>query len=146
MRWRLWLLLCFGLAVLLLVGCNAQRTIAFKLAPESVLPEFLHSAHEDTRVAYRFAAANHHELQNYPCFCGCVYMGHLNNADCYIKAVDEAGTITWDEHASGCAICVEITQDVMRLLQEGKSSQAIRGYIDAEYSGRGPGTNTPPLS
>ncbi|MCA9915616.1 MAG: hypothetical protein KC496_19815, partial [Anaerolineae bacterium] len=37
-----------------------------------------------------------------------------------------------------CSICVDITQDVMRMLRDGKSPQDARGYIDATYSKYGP--------
>jgi cytochrome c-type biogenesis protein CcmH/NrfF len=52
--------------------------------------------------------------------------------------VDTNGTITFDNHALGCSICVDITQDVMRLQREGKSDQEIRAYIDGTYSKYGP--------
>lgn len=40
---------------------------------------------------------------------------------------------------------MDITRDVMRLLQEGKDVKEIRAYIDAEYSKYGPSTDTPPV-
>jgi hypothetical protein len=52
--------------------------------------------------------------------------------------VDDKGNIMFDNHALGCSICVDITQDVMRMLREGKSPQEARAYIDATYSKYGP--------
>jgi hypothetical protein len=48
--------------------------------------------------------------------------------------VDANGSITFDNHALGCSICVDITQDVMRMLNDGKSPQDARAYVDATYS------------
>jgi hypothetical protein len=72
-----------------------------------------------------------------------VNIAHESNLDCYIADIRPDGTITYHSHASGCGICVEITQDVMRLLNQGWESPQIRSYIDSHYSQRGPGTNTP---
>jgi len=38
----------------------------------------------------------------------------------------------------GCSICVDITQDVMRMLKDGKSPGDIRASIDATYARYGP--------
>jgi len=114
------------------------------MAPESQLPAFLNSATTDTRDAYRFAIANHHELEKYPCTCGCKYMQHMSNADCYVKTSAPDGTETvFDQHASACGICVDITLDVMRLMREGHKPIDIRAYIDKTYSKYGPSTDTP---
>ena len=137
-----------GLMIFATVGfvwvMSANKPLPYKLAPESQLPAFLHDADHNTREAYQFAAANHHELEKYPCMCGCKAMGHMSNADCYIKALAPDGTVTtFDQHASGCGVCVDITQDVMRMMREGHKPIEIRAYIDATYSQYGPSTNTP---
>jgi hypothetical protein len=113
------------------------------LASKSLLPNFLGGAPARTQEAYQFAIAYPHELEKYPCYCGCASMGHKDNLDCYIKDIDETGKITFDNHAAGCAICADITQDVMRLMGEGLSSKEIRTYIDDQYRSSGPSTNTP---
>jgi hypothetical protein len=113
------------------------------LAPASALPDFLDGAPPRVRDAYRFAIAHPEELEKYPCYCGCGAMGHMDNLDCYINASDAGGNITFDNHAAGCGICVDITQDVMRLMDEGQSAQEIRAYVDATYSAFGPSTDTP---
>lgn len=82
-------------------------------------------------------------LEFQPCYCGCGAMGHLNNLDCFIQAVDEVGTVTYDSHASGCGICVDIALDVKRKAAEGWSAFQIRLYIDATYSQFGSSTDTP---
>ena len=59
-----------------------------------------------------------------------------------MKAMDVVGKVEYDNHALGCSICVDITQDAMRLNKEGKSVSEIRAYVDATYSKYGP-TNMP---
>ena len=123
---------------------SAGRPLPYKLAPKSQLPSFLQGADIKVAEAYQFAIANHHELQKYPCMCGCKALGHLSNADCYIKTIPPDGTVTtFDQHASGCGVCVNITQDVMRMMREGHKPIEIRAYIDAEYRQYGPSTDTP---
>ena len=128
---------------LVLSACTGGDLLPYTLAEESGLPRFLQNSPETVREAYRFAVHNSHELENYPCYCGCGAMGHTSNLDCYIQEIDQAGTVNFDEHAANCGICVDIAQDVMRLLREGRSSIEIRGYVDATYSAFGPATDTP---
>ncbi len=126
-----------------LIG-SAERQPPYTLAPESQLPSFLD---DDTplrvKQAYQMAINHHHDLEQYPCYCGCTYMGHMDLADCYIRFTVPAGGIAFDSHAQFCGICVDISQDVMRLMREGRSPTAIRRYIDDTYSQFGPGTHTP---
>jgi hypothetical protein len=132
-------ILSLGL-LLLLSACQGQ---AFALAPESELPGFMADAPAKFKQAYQFAIANPHDLETIPCYCGCGAMGHQNNLDCYIQEVALDGTITFDNHARGCGICVDITQDVMMLKGQGKLPSAIRAFIDDKYSKFGPSTDTP---
>ncbi len=126
-----------------LTSCSGQSA-PYSLATEGLLPDFVSDAPPRVREAYQFAIANQHELEKYPCYCGCGAMGHTSNLGCYISEIDEAGNVVaFDNHATGCGICVDITQDVMRLLREGRSSIEIRAYIDSQYSAFGPSTDTP---
>ncbi len=132
------------LLVLLLVviaGCAAQAVPP--KASEANLPAFLDQASHRVQEAYQYAVAHPHELEKYPCFCGCVNMGHTSNLSCYIKSYDASGAPIFDNHASGCGVCVDITQDVMRLKADNITSVKIRAYIDEHYSASGPGTHTP---
>ncbi len=106
------------------------------------MPDFVQNAAPAAQDAYQFAVSNPHALETVPCYCGCSRLGHKNNLDCYIKAIAPDGTPTFDNHAAFCSICVDITQDVMRLQKEGKSAAEIRTYIDAQYSSAGPSTDT----
>lgn len=40
---------------------------------------------------------------------------------------------------------MDITRDVMRMLDEGKTLKDIRAYVDTTYSHFGPSTPTPPV-
>lgn len=141
MRTKIIYPLIFVILVLAVTGCAGQPA-AYSLAPESELPAFLDNSPAEFRQAYRFAIANPHELEKYPCYCGCVYMNHADNRQCYIRSIARDGTIKFDEHASVCQICIDITLDVMHKLEEGEPSKAIRAYIDEKYSKSGPPTDT----
>jgi hypothetical protein len=107
------------------------------------LPSFLNTASSTIREAYQYAMANPHELEKYPCYCGCGGMGHTSNLGCYIDEIYADGTFAFDTHAVGCGICIVITRDVMQLREAGWSSPDIRTYVDEKYSIYGPPTNTP---
>ena len=119
--------------------------VELALAPDSVLPDYLHDADSKVKDAYRFAVANPDVLTEIPCYCGCVKMGHRDNLACYLKANPSGGSIEFENHAIGCGVCVDITQDVMGLMRQGLSLKSIRAYVDLEYSKYGPSTNTPPV-
>lgn len=137
----------FALVVFLLVGgwilpaCGGGGSEGSSAV--ALLPDWARKAPPRVREAYEYAVANPEELAKYPCYCGCGSMGHTSNLGCYIQEVAADGTITFDTHAMGCGICVDITQDLMRLKGEGQSSLQVRGYIDAQYSPFGPSTDTP---
>ena len=139
-------------AVIFLVPVIAVALVALALPRDGVqhrvidlasmadMPQFVHETNAETQHAYRFAAANHDLVSHFPCYCGCVYMGHTSNKDCYLQDIETDGTLVFDQHAAGCGICVEITNDVARLWGDGSELDAIHEYIVATYSGRGPST------
>jgi hypothetical protein len=131
------------LPVLILAALTAAALPACSAAPDSVgvhmmpmdqLPAEVRAAPASVRTAYQFAAANPDVMQHIPCYCGCGGIGHESNYDCYVAEVRANGTVRFDGHALGCSICVDITQDAMRLLREGRSVSEIRAYVDATYS------------
>jgi len=129
----------------LLTGCGATAASTntpaeheLKMAPLSQMPDDVKSAPLVTQQAYQFAVANPDIIQHIPCYCGCGNMGHTSNYSCYVESVDAAGNIKFDGHAIGCSICVDITQDAMRLTKDGKSPQDIKAYVDKTYSQYGP--------
>lgn len=102
------------------------------------MPAEVKNAPVTVQQAYQFAVANPEIVKEFPCYCGCGKMGHTSNYSCYVQDVDSAGQITYDTHALGCSICVDITQDVMRLQKEKMSIPEIQAYIDDTYSKYGP--------
>ena len=110
------------------------------MAGMAEMPAEVQSAAVAISDAYRFAAANPETLQALPCYCGCGPLGHKSNYDCYIAGVEASGALTFDSHALGCAICVDITQDAMKLLKGGRNLSEIRAYVDRTYARFGPST------
>jgi hypothetical protein len=108
------------------------------MAPMSMMPDEVKSAPPVTQQAYQFAVANPDVMKHIPCYCGCGAMGHTSNYSCYVQSADAAGNVKFDGHALGCSICVDITQDAMRLSKQGKSPQDIKAYVDKTYGQYGP--------
>ncbi len=129
-----------------LSGCGNRPTAApstepdLKMAPMSMMPAEVKSAATVTQEAYQFAVANPDVMQHIPCYCGCVELVHTSNYDCYVKSVKPDGRVTFDSHATNCEVCVNITQDAMRLTKQGQSPTAIKAYIDENYSRYGAST------
>jgi hypothetical protein len=138
-----------GVLVLAIVatGCGGDQAAAggggevdIETASLSEMPRQVQQAPQTVREAYRFAIANPDVLQEIPCYCGCGAMGHTSNYSCYAEGTVDEGTLRFDGHALGCSICVDITQDTMRLLGEGQSVADIQDYVDQRYSKFGPPT------
>lgn len=136
------LLLLFLILSPFLAGCgnDGGSDHSYRLAPLSQMPPAVQDAPATVREAYRFAVHNEDVLGEIPCYCGCSGMGHTSNYSCFIADTDEQGEITFDEHALGCSICVDIAQDAMRMVDEGKSVAEIYAAVDATYSRFGPPT------
>lgn len=135
-----WILLSL-LSILLLAAlpaCSGGAKNDLSMMPLSGMPSEVRSAPAVVQQAYRFAAANPEVMKQIPCYCGCGSMGHTSNYSCYVTGVDANGAISFDHHALGCSLCVDITQDVMRLQREGKTTAYIRTYVDSTYSKYGP--------
>lgn len=133
------LLLVFGL---LITACSSSSTSKqshpYEMASMSEMPMEVQSAPQVVQAAYQFAAANPEVLTELPCYCGCGGMGHTSNYSCYVAGENADGSLIYDNHALGCSICVDITQDAMRMLDEGQPLTAIRSYIDQTYAAFGP--------
>jgi hypothetical protein len=123
-------------------GSTSAQTAALHMAPLSEMPREIQAAPAAVREAYQFAVANPEVVTELPCYCGCGPIGHKSNYACYVSGVEADGKISYDAHALGCSICVDITTDAMRLLKEGKDLAFIRTYVDDTYSMYGP-TNMP---
>jgi Protein of unknown function with PCYCGC motif len=133
------------LVVAALPACSTPaQASGLHMMPMDRLPANVQAAPSSVRLAYQFAAANPDVMQQIPCYCGCGSIGHTSNYSCYVLQADANGVLTYDPHALGCSICVDITQDVMRLLKDGKTVPEIRSFVDATYSKYGT-SNMPPL-
>jgi hypothetical protein len=119
------------------INAGADYLKKVKLAPVGDLPEDVRKLAINVQQGYQFAIANPDVLKQVPCYCGCGSMGHDSNYSCYIKS-DAGGKIVFDQHATGCSICVDITHDTMRGLAAGKTVAEIKAEVDQTYSQYGP--------
>jgi Protein of unknown function with PCYCGC motif len=125
----------------LLTACGAKESGNDRdlvMAPMEQMPEDVKNAPVLVQQAYQFNVANPEVMKQIPCYCGCGAMGHTSNYACYVSGVDADGKVKFDTHALGCSICVDITQDAMRLLKQGKTAPEIKAYVDQTYSKYGP--------
>ncbi len=128
------LILVFVVLAGTLQACaSAPSAEGLKMMPMDKMPAEVQSAPSVVQASYQFAAANPETMKAIPCYCGCGNIGQTSNYSCYVKGVDAGGKITWDDHALGCSLCVDITQDAMRLSGEGKSPPEIKAYVDSTY-------------
>ncbi len=96
----------------------------------------------DTEEAYAYALFKPSIVEWMPCYCGCARMDHRSNLDCYLKPAVAGQKTQFEEHASYCDICVQITLTTKRLVAEGKSLREIRQAVDQQFGGSVPGTPT----
>lgn len=125
----------------LLSACGAKTSEDnhdLAMASLDGMPVDVQSAPVAVQQAYQFNFANPDIMTQIPCYCGCGSMGHTSNYSCYVSSVDANGNINYDTHALGCSICVDITQDTMRLLKQGKTVPEIKAYVDHTYAQYGP--------
>ena len=66
--------------------------------PKGQLPVFAGAG--EIQGLYRYAVEHGDELQYIPCFCGCYRFGHRSNRDCYVKAFNADGRLTFTSHAA----------------------------------------------
>ena len=121
---------------------NLPETI--DMEADNGLPDF---ARKTVRVeeAYTFAMENQELVMYISCYCGCANMQHSDKLiehkslkECYIKPDG-----SFEQHASNCKACNDITLEVKELIGQGYSLKEVRNTIDEKYSGRGAGTDTP---
>ena len=125
-----------------LAGCGSASEKntghAYPMASLAEMPAEVQDAPAAVQQAYQFAVANPEVLTQIPCYCGCGAMGHDSNYACYISETGPAGKVVYDSHALGCSICVDITLDTMRMLDEGQTVPEIKATIDQTYAQYGP--------
>ena len=128
-----------------LAGCSAAGKAGaenhdYAIAPLTDMPAEVKQAPVAVQEAYQFAIANPEILKQIPCYCGCGAMGHTSNYACYVANISEDGEVEYDNHALGCSICVDISQDTMLLLDQGKDVSEIFAFVDNAYARFGPPT------
>ncbi len=131
-------ILLLALTILLLAGllqaCSSGNQYAgLNMMPMDKMPPEVQAAPAVVQAAYQFAAANPDVMKGIPCYCGCGNIGHTSNYSCYVQGSDAQGKPAFDDHALGCSLCVDITQDAMRLVKEGKTVPEIKAYVDSTY-------------
>jgi hypothetical protein len=135
-------LLFLVLLASLLTGCSGSQSSAskhsFPMASMEGMPAEVKQAPVSVQQSYQFAVANQEILEQIPCYCGCGAMGHQSNYACYVSDRNADGSVVYDSHALGCSICVDITLDTMRLLDQGKNVAEIKAYVDQTYAQFGP--------
>jgi len=102
------------------------RVPAFEADPKHLPPTLAPEAFTGkTRLAYQAVREIPQTIAQLPCYCHCDRgFGHKSLHSCYV-----------DDHAAGCAVCVEEVLTAYRLQkQEGLSPEQIRERIIAEYS------------
>lgn len=130
----LFLAVALSLLVVLLPACSStNRSADLRMLPMDKMPAEVQAAPSVVQQAYQFAAANPDVMKGVPCYCGCGSMGHTSNYSCYVQGSDAQGNLAFDHHALGCSLCVDITQDTMRLLKQGKTVPEIKAYVDKTY-------------
>jgi len=105
-----------------------------KMTPMSDLPQEMQSAPTQVSEAYRFALANPDVLKKDSLLLRLRRDGTHEQLFCYVKDIDSKGKAIFDQHALGCSLCVDITQDVLRLTKEGKSPGDIHSFVVSTYS------------
>ena len=130
------IIVLIGISVLI-SACGSQPSErSYQLAPLSEMHPYVQSSPEVVQESYQFAHANPDMLKHIPCYCGCGGMGHTSNYACYVNETN--GELLFDSHALGCSICVDITQDVMMMMDKGKELSYIQEFVDKKYSAFGP--------
>ncbi|WP_044748216.1 PCYCGC motif-containing (lipo)protein [Bacillus alveayuensis] len=111
------------------------------------LPSFLSKHEEEMAILYQQVAKHKELLENIPCYCGCGdSAGHMSNYDCFVYENKADGSVTWDDHATKCGVCLEIAAESIYEYNNGKSVKEIRQIIDEKYKdGYAEPTPTPQL-
>lgn len=135
-----WPLAALGVLIMGCVGGSMEdaRNPDLQMASIDEMPLEVQRAPVAVRQGYQFAVANAALLRQVPCYCGCGAMGHTSNAACYLSDAAGDDVTIFDSHALGCSICVDITQDVMRLMRRGEDLAEIRAFVDGTYARYGP--------
>ncbi len=101
-------------------------------------PKFVYHSPEAER-GYRLAVQHQPLFAQVACYCGCVNLPkepHRNLLDCFMN--DDG---TFEPHAVGCPVCVDIADDAVAWQAQGKSADEVRSLVDEKYQSVGPSTS-----
>ncbi|WP_258838989.1 PCYCGC domain-containing protein [Mechercharimyces sp. CAU 1602] len=119
-----------------LVGCtdenanNKEEAYSYQSKQQLTFPDFVHTSRiPHASDAYAYAVDHTEELSFIPCYCQCGSIDHKSVRDCFIREHD-GDKVTFNEHGSGCGICVDIVLNTKVGLDEGKSLDKVRQEID----------------
>jgi hypothetical protein len=108
------------------------------------MPDFVASAAPDVQLAYEFALQRPDVMMWIPCYCGCGgHSGHRNARDCFVKNTSSGSSVIFEEHGSGCDVCVDIALMARTMTLQGRPLREVRDAVDAKYKDVGPATDTP---
>ena len=122
---------------------HAMPSVAEAESAWDARPDYVRTADARTQEAYAFAIARPDVADWMPCYCGCVAMNHRNNTDCYLRPRENGMPVVFDEHASYCGVCVDITLLSKTMIGEGRSLPEIRAAVDSQFGDIAAGTDTP---
>jgi hypothetical protein len=131
------LLPALGLIALSVVAGGKDQAQPARVA-SAEFPEFVYYSAKSEQ-GYRLAVENRQLFALMPCYCGCANIAddpHHNLLDCFLN--DDG---SFDPHASGCEVCVDIAIDAAQWQAEGRSPSEIHSLVDAKYQGYGPSTS-----
>lgn len=118
-----------------LLGSGGSERVATD--GEVQFPDFVYSS-ASVEYGYRLAVDNQDLMAHLPCYCGCGKLpddAHRNLLDCFIN--DDG---TFDAHASGCTVCIDIANDGVSWRANGSSIDEVRSLVDEKYQSYGPPT------
>ncbi|MBI4642113.1 MAG: hypothetical protein HY731_15605 [Candidatus Tectomicrobia bacterium] len=64
------------------------------------LPSFALAEGPKVQEVYRYASENPETLKYIPCYCGCGGIGHTSNLSCYVRRINDNGTVTFNNHGA----------------------------------------------
>lgn len=129
-----WMAIAIAVAALV-VSCSSAGG-----ASDADFPAFVYNS-SSSLEGYRIAKRIPEVLEQMPCYCGCGKANqHHNLKECFIKP-----TGGYDDHASGCDVCVKEAVDVDNWHRQGKSLAEVRRLLDAKYQDYGQPTDTAPV-
>lgn len=117
--------------------------------PAGVLPDFVTSitgpAHDRLMAQYQGAVDHFDAYSHVPCYCGCaIYTtAHMSLAQCYVKAKNSDGSVTFTDHSTSCDLCQTAAQMTLDGISAGTPLKDVRASIFAKLKYTGIWTDTP---